>query len=107
MRSAARDTLPRNARDALAKLGGDIAIARLKRRISTVSMAERAFISRNTLHKVEQGDPSVSIAIYATVLSVLGLVDRLGDVAERSEDEIGLDLEEDNLPERIRLKRKR
>jgi len=107
MRSTAKDTLPRNARDALAKLGGDIAIARLKRRISTVSMAERAFISRNTLHKVEQGDPSVSIAIYATVLSVLGLVDRLGDVAERSEDEIGLDLEEDNLPERIRLKRKR
>jgi len=107
MRSTAKDTLPRNARDALAKLGGDIAIARLKRRISTVSMAERAFISRNTLHKVEQGDPSVSIAIYATVLSVLGLVDRLGDVAERSEDEIGLDLDEDNLPERIRLKRKR
>ncbi len=107
MRSAAKDTLPRNARDALAKLGGDIAVARLKRRISTVSMAERAFISRNTLHKVEQGDPSVSIAIYATVLSLLGLVDRLGDVAERSKDEIGLDLEEDNLPERIRVKRKR
>ena len=107
MRSAAKDTLPRDARDALAKLGGDIAVARLKRRISTVSMAERAFISRNTLHKVEQGDPSVSIASYATVLSLLGLVNRLGDVAERSEDEIGLDLEEDNLPERIRVKRKR
>lgn len=106
MRSAAKDSLPRDARDALAKLGGDIAVARLKRRISTVSMAERAFISRNTLYKVEQGDPSVSIAIYATVLSLLGLIDRLGNVAERSEDEIGLDLEEDNLPERIRVKRK-
>ena len=107
MHSAAKDTLPRDARDALAKLGKDIAVARLKRRISTVSMAERAFISRNTLHKVEKGDPSVSIAIYATILSLLGLADRLGDVAERSQDEIGLDLEEDNLPERIRVKRKR
>lgn len=106
MRSTAKDTLPRDARQALAKLGEDIAVARKKRGISTVSMAERAFVSRNTLHKIEKGDPSVSIAIYATVLSLLGLVDRLGDVAERSEDEIGLDLEEDNLPERIRVKRK-
>ncbi len=106
MRSTAKDTLPRDARKALAKLGEDIAVARKKRGISTVSMAERAFVSRNTLHKLEKGDPSVSIAIYATVLSLLGLVDRLGDVAERSEDEIGLDLEEDNLPERIRVKRK-
>lgn len=106
MRSTAKDTLPRDARQALAKLGEDIAVARKKRGISTVSMAERAFVSRNTLHKLEKGDPSVSIAIYATVLSLLGLVDRLGDVAERSEDEIGLDLEEDNLPERIRVKRK-
>ncbi len=106
MHSAAKDTLPRDARQALAKLGEDIAVARKKRGISTVSMAERAFVSRNTLHKIEKGDPSVSIAIYATVLSLLGLVDRLGDVAERSEDEIGLDLEEDNLPERIRVKRK-
>ncbi|GJL95504.1 MAG: transcriptional regulator [Hyphococcus sp.] len=107
MHSAAKHTLPWDARQALAKLGEDIAVARKKRGISTVSMAERAFISRNTLSQVEKGNPSVSIAIYATVLSLLGLVDRLGDVAERSEDEIGLDLEEDNLPERIRVKRKR
>lgn len=105
MRSTAKDTLPRDARDALAKLGEDIAVARKKRGISTVSMAERAFISRNTLAQVEKGNPSVSMAIYATVLSLLGLVDGLGNIAERSEDEIGLDLDEDTLPERIRLKR--
>ena len=33
------------------KLGEDISVARRKRRISTVSMAERAFISRGTLYK--------------------------------------------------------
>ena len=54
MRSSATNTLPRPARDALAKLGEDIAVARKKRRISTVSMAERAFISRNTLYKLER-----------------------------------------------------
>ena len=106
MRSTAKDTLSRQAREALVKLGLDISVARKKRGISTVSMAERAFISRNTLAKLEKGDPSVSIGIYASVLSLLGLVDRLGQVADRSEDEIGLDLDEDNLPKRIHLKRR-
>ncbi|MCY4287600.1 MAG: hypothetical protein OXC63_03305 [Aestuariivita sp.] len=105
MRSIAKETLPRDARNAVAKLGADIAVARKKRRISTVSMAERAFISRNTLAQLEKGNPSVSMAIYATVLSLLGLVDGLGNIAERSTDEIGLDLDEDRLPERIHLKR--
>ncbi len=103
MRSSATDTLPRSARSALAKLGEDITVARKKRRISTVSMAERSFISRNTLYKLERGDPTVSIGIYATVLAILNLVDKLGNVAERSQDELGLDIDEDNLPEKIKL----
>jgi transcriptional regulator with XRE-family HTH domain len=107
MKSKASDTLPKAARTALAKLGEDIAVARKKRRISTVSMAERAFISRNTLHKLEKGDPKVSIGIYATVLAMLGLVERLGDVADRSEDELGLDLAEDALPRKIVTKRRK
>lgn len=107
MKSIAADTLPRSTLNVLVKLGQDIAVARKKRRISTVSMAERAFISRNTLYKLERGDPTVSIGIYAAVLSILGLVDKLGDVAERGDDEIGLDLDEDNLPERIKLPKRR
>lgn len=49
MKSQATSTLPRSARQALVKLGVDMTVARKKRRISTVSMAERAFISRGTL----------------------------------------------------------
>ena len=93
--------LPRAARQALVKLGEDIAVARKKRRISTVSMAERAFISRGTLYKLEKGDPSVSMGIYATVLSILGLVKGLGQVADRRTDALGLDIEEDRLPKKI------
>ena len=101
MKSQANTTLPRAARQALVKLGEDIAVARKKRRISTVSMAERAFISRGTLYKVEKGDPSVSMGIYATVLSILGLVKGLGQVADRRIDALGLDIEEDRLPKKI------
>lgn len=106
MKSNATSTLPRAAKSALTKLGEDIAIARKKRRMSTILMAERAFISRNTLYKVEKGEPTVSIGIYATVLDLLGLINRLGDVADRREDELGLNLVERNLPKSVITKRR-
>ena len=101
MKSPSTNALPRAARKALIKLGADIAVARKKRRISTGSMAERAFISRGTLYKLEKGDPSVSMGVYATVLSILGLVDGLGDLADRSGDTLGLDIDEDRLPKKV------
>lgn len=101
MKTQATTTLPRKARQALAKLGEDISLARKKRHISTVSMAQRAFISRGTLYKLEKGDPSVSMGIYATVLAILGLIEGLGDIADRRTDTLGLDIEEDRLPKKI------
>ena len=64
--------------------------------------AERASISKPTFIRVERGDPSVSIASYATVLYVLGMADRLSDLAAPKNDPVGLQLEEENLPQRIR-----
>jgi hypothetical protein len=58
-----------------------------------------------TFNKVEKGDPGVSMGTYATVLFVLGMADRLADVADPRHDTVGLELEEENLPERIRLSR--
>ena len=106
MKTLATRALPRAAKQALAKLGADIAVARKKRRISTVSMAERAFISRGTLYKVERGDPSVSIGIYATVLAMLGLADRLAQAADRRDDALGLDIDEDRLPRKVQPRRR-
>ena len=92
---------------ALRKLGRDIRDARRRRRIPVAILAQRASISRMTLNKVEKGDPGVSMVNYATVLFVLGMVDRLADVADPRHDAVGLDLEEEHLPERIRLPRRR
>ncbi len=66
-------------------------------------LAERALISRTTLTNVEKGDPGVSMGIYAAVLFVLGFADRLGELAAASTDALGLALEEERLPERVRL----
>jgi transcriptional regulator with XRE-family HTH domain len=101
MKTQAISTLPRAARQSLIKLGEDIAVARKKRHISTVSMAERSFISRGTLYKVEKGDPSVSMGTYATVLSILELSGGFGNLADRGTDTLGLDIDEDRLPQKV------
>ena len=79
--SKAQTALPRPVKRALRKLGTDISIARRRRKITTTLMAQRAFIDRRSLARVEKGDPGVSMAIYATVLFVLGMIDRLADFA--------------------------
>ncbi len=68
-------------------------------------MAERASISRTTLVKVEKGDPGASMGVYARVLFVLGMAERLGELADVRSDILGLELEEEALPQRIRRSR--
>jgi transcriptional regulator with XRE-family HTH domain len=89
------------------KLGQDIRDARLRRRIPTEILAERASISRMTLYNVERGDVSVSMGSYATILFALGMIDRLLNLADAGEDALGRQLEEERLPKRIRLPRKK
>jgi len=91
---------------ALRKLGDDIRDARRRRRIPVEILAERASMSRTTLNKVEKGDPGVSVGACATVLFALGMADRLAEVADPRHDAVGLELEEERLPERIRLSRR-
>ena len=97
--------VPIPVRRAVRKLGQDIRDARLRRRIATAVMAERASISRTTLNKIEKGEPGVSLGNYANVLFVLGMAERLGDLADVKTDTVGLGLEEERLPQRIRKPR--
>jgi transcriptional regulator with XRE-family HTH domain len=91
---------------ALRKLGADIRDARRRRRIPVSILAERASISRTTLNRIEKGDPGASLGNYAAVLFALGMVDRLADIADPRHDTVGLELEEERLPQRIRLSRR-
>lgn len=104
--SHAHTTLPIPVRRALGKLGEDISEARRRRRIPASLLAQRCSISRTTLHKVEKGEPGVSIGIYAAVLFSLGLHKRLADLADPATDQVGRDLEAERLPKRVRLPRK-
>jgi len=57
-----------------------------------------------TLYKIERGEAGVSMGAYARVLFVLGLTSHLAAVADVRSDEVGLALEEERLPKRIRLR---
>lgn len=96
--------LPLPVRRALRKLGADLAAARKRRRLTMQLMAERAMTSRQTISRLEKGDPNVSMGIYATVLFILGMQDRLGDLASAQADPFVLDLDEERLPERVRAR---
>jgi DNA-binding XRE family transcriptional regulator len=106
MRKKKTAVLPLPVMRALRKLGHDIRDARRRRRIPSAIAAQRASISRATLVKVEKGEPGVAVGSYATLLFVLGLIGRLGDLADPKHDAVGLQLEEEHLPQRIRSSRK-
>jgi transcriptional regulator with XRE-family HTH domain len=83
---------PLTVRRTLAKLGDDIYDARKRRKLSAQVIAERAHTSRNTLKRIEDGDPAVSMGIYASVLNALGLLEGLGDLADPARDRLGIEL---------------
>jgi len=101
------EMLPIPVARALRKLGNDIRDARRRRRIPAEIAAARASISRTTLVKIEKGDPGVAIGNYAVVLFVLGMTDRLAELADPRIDAVGLQLEEEHLPQRISRPRKK
>lgn len=89
----------------LTALGQRLKDARLRRRFSMETVCARAGISRPTLAKVEQGEPSVAMGTYLQVLRVLGLVADLSMVAR--EDALGRRLQDEALPQRQRAPRKK
>ncbi|HEV7692225.1 MAG TPA: helix-turn-helix transcriptional regulator [Hyphomonadaceae bacterium] len=92
-------------RRVLRKLGGDIHDARRRRGLPAEIVAERAFTSRPTLRRIENGDHGVSMGAYAAVLQALGLLDGMGNLAAPAHDEVGLATAAEDLPQRVRLRR--
>ncbi len=86
-------------------LGLRLRDARLRRRFSMETVCARADLSRPTLYKIENGDPSVAIGFYVQVLRVLGMVGDLSLIAK--EDELGRRLQDESLPQRKRAPRKK
>lgn len=86
----------------LAALGACIRTQRKALRVSATALAEAAGMSRVSVHRIEQGSPSVTMGAYLNVLAALGMTFSTTSVGEEPsknapDDKAGC------LPTRIRL----
>jgi|SRR5690349_21491792 len=91
--SDALASLPPVAAEALRQLGENLAIARVRRKESQRTWAKRLGVSIPTLIRMEQGEPSVGIGLFATALWLLGRVQALPDLADPAQDRGALELD--------------
>lgn len=96
--------LPRHQR-ILTRLGENLLLARLRRRLSMEQVAERAGIGRSTLWKIEHGAPEVAIGSYLQVLFILGMENDL-DLVGR-DDLLGRKLQDAGLLVKKRAPKKK
>jgi hypothetical protein len=101
--SNAIDTLPPAALKSLRELGADLALGRLRRKESLKNWAARMNVSIPTLMRMEKGEPSVAIGVYATCLWMLGRSRSLAELAH-PKDDLGA-LEQDILQAKKRYSR--
>ena len=79
----------------LEQMGENIKLARKRRKLTAIQVAERAGIARSTLYLVEKGDSSVAMGAYFNVLRVFGLQDDFLKLAV--DDELGRKLQDLDL----------
>lgn len=79
----------------LEQMGEHIKLARKRRKLTTVQVAERAGIARSTLYLIEKGDTGVAFGAYFNVFRVLGLQNDVLKLA--ADDEFGRKLQDLDL----------
>jgi DNA-binding XRE family transcriptional regulator len=107
-RSVKQDTapVPVPVVRALEKLGHDLSLARRRRMLTQASMAERIQTSVATLRRLEKGDARISIGVIAQAFLVLGELNKITGLLDTASDEIGLSLMNEQLPQRVRNKKR-
>ncbi len=103
-----KDGLPLSLRHTITQVGEHIRLARKRRGLTMQAMADRMFVTRKTLQRLESGDPGVSFGILASALLALGLENDLNHLANPETDRTGnmIDKQSHAKKQRIRASRK-
>jgi transcriptional regulator with XRE-family HTH domain len=104
-RNALLGATPYGVERTLKKLGADLRTARLRRNLTAAEVAQKIGTSRFAVADAERGKPSTSVAVYAALLWVYGLADRLRDLADPATDAEGTRLALLRMPQRARHRR--
>ena len=89
-------TFPSVLRQLIA-LGERMRLARMRRKITAELFSERMGVSRETLRRLENGDPTIAMGTYMRALRVLGLDGDIDGLAR--DDELGRKLQDLSLPQ--------
>lgn len=73
----------------LAEFGGHVRGWRMVLGLTAQQVSERAGITRDTLRKIEAGDPSAGFGNVAQVLRALGLLDQVVEAVDPLNSDIG------------------
>lgn len=95
-------TTPLEVNSAVQRLGDNVRLARVRRRMSQEELAQACGITRKTLYALEKGTPGATIATAFTVLWKLGLLSTTVALADPDADEHGKILEAARRPKRVR-----
>ena len=88
------------------QIGNNLQIARKRRKKTVKQAAEMMGTSLSSVRRMEVGDPSVKFETYLAALEVYQL-DHTLRFADPEDDRIGLALEKQRLPQRVRTKREK
>ena len=98
------ETTPAAVVRAVARLGQNIAQARIRRGLRQVDLAKKTGLAPGTLKRIEEGSPTTALSAYFTVLWALGLESEFESLASPDRDEEGKTLERARQPKRVRAK---
>lgn len=82
--------------------GAHLTAWRKLQRLTAEQVADRAGISRGTLHRLENGETSVGLDVFLNVVRVLGVLDRVVDAVDPYETDLGRLRADQALPKRVR-----
>ena len=88
--------------NAFEAVGKSLKTWRILYELKAEQVAERAGISLGTLHKIENGDPSVGIGAFLEVVRGLGLLDAFTESMDPLNSDLGRARINDNMPQRVR-----
>ena len=99
--------LPAPMVDILRRLGGNLAVARKRRRMRQKDAAELAGCTRQTIARIEAGDPAVSMGAWMNLVWVLQLSGEFIGLCSPERDVLGLGLDAESRARLHRVREKR
>ena len=99
-----KDGLPLLLRQKMARVGQHIQLARKRRGMTMQEVADRMFVTRKTLNRLESGDPGVSFGILAAALLTLGLENDLDHLASPETDRTANIIDRQNYERKQRVR---